>query len=108
MAFQLDQHCFLGYLAHLEPGPEIGVNLALGSLKPPATSLLGTLAGPGDTSPAPLQPEPQDRSLGWKQMGLMDGSWSRPRGCAPPTQHPPHHVPEASREGSRWPMGRLT
>ena len=69
VAFQLDQHCFLGYLAYLEPGPEIGVNLALGSLKPPATFLLGTLAGPGDTSPAPLQPGPQDRNLGWKQMG---------------------------------------
>ena len=68
MAFQLDQHCFLGYLAYLEPGPEIGVNLALGSLKPPATFLLGTLAGPGDTSPAPLQPGPQDRPA-WRGAG---------------------------------------
>ena len=61
--------CLLGSLARLEPGPAIGVNLALGSRTPPATFLLGTLADPGDSSPAPLQPGPPDRSLGWKQTG---------------------------------------
>lgn len=99
---QLDQHCFLGSLAHLEPGPAIGVSLALGSRTPPATSLLGTLADPADTTLLPCS------------LGLRTGAWAGNRlGRAPDgrllvqaqsvcASHSllPCRVPEAAGEGS--------
>lgn len=56
----LNQHSFLGYLAHLETSPEVREDLALGFLKPPARDLT---THQGTPALLPTQPGPQDQTL---------------------------------------------